>query len=165
MKLFVFLFVCCSHHLNELSTYVCSVLFCLSVAFSLEPQKQSKRGEWGYVSKEKRNFLKKLFISERKEEIDRNIKINRLPPACFLLGFEPTIRACALAGNRTMTSWFMGYHSATEPHQPSGTFFFLIDLKGLKYTWKRKLFSSPRLILLMQCWKTYQKVSKLRYSE
>lgn len=33
------------------------------------------------------------------------------------LGMEPTTQACALTGNRTVTSWFLGQRSAAE-HRP-----------------------------------------------
>nr|KAF6278872.1 hypothetical protein mMyoMyo1_010206 [Myotis myotis] len=68
-----------------------------------------------------------LLISERKGEGERDRNINdeeglmdRLPPARPTLGIEPSTRACALAGHRTVTSWFLGGHPGTEPRRPAG---------------------------------------------
>lgn len=58
--------------------------------------------------------------------------IDRLPPACFLLGTEPTSQACALPGNCTCDLLAQGLCSTTEPHQPrlgpvdDVLFFFLL---------------------------------------
>nr|KAF6336819.1 hypothetical protein mMyoMyo1_012038 [Myotis myotis] len=63
-----------------------------------------------------------FFISERKGEgeIETSMMriIYRLLPACPLLGIEPATRACALVRNQTVTSWFTGQCSTTEPQQP-----------------------------------------------
>ncbi|ELK32103.1 hypothetical protein MDA_GLEAN10001291 [Myotis davidii] len=53
--------------------------------------------------------------------------MDQLPPVRPTLGIEPTTRACALTGNRTLTSWFTGLRSTTEPHRPGGPIVFNVS--------------------------------------
>lgn len=40
---------------------------------------------------------------------------------------EPEIQPCALTRKENGTSWFMGQHSATEPHGPGGMHVWVVN--------------------------------------